>query len=276
MMKINTRVQLNNNTTMPLFGLGVYQSNEGDECYNAVNWALQAGYRLIDTASLYANERSVGRAVRDSEINRSDVFVTTKLWNSDHGYDNALKAFDESMEKLALDYVDLYLVHYPVEGLRLETWKAMEVIAKDERCKGIGVSNYMSWHIDELLEHCTIKPTVNQIELSPFCFEARRETVDRCREENILIQAYSPLVRTRKFDDPTLQSLAKQYNKTPAQILVRWALEEGLSVIPKSTKKSRIEENSSVFDFSFTEEDMRLLTKLNENYIVAWDPTKTP
>ncbi len=275
-MEIDTRVELNNKTYMPLFGLGVFLAQEGEECQQAVEWALEAGYRLIDTASFYGNEQSVGAAVQNSKVAREDIFVTTKLWNSDHGYDKALRAFDESISTLGLDYVDLYLIHYPVEGLRLDTWKAMEVIAKDERCKAVGVSNYMSGHLEELLNVCTTAPAVNQIELSPFCFESRREIVDLCRSENIILQAYSPLARTRRFDHPPLVALADKYRKTPAQILVRWALQKDLSVIPKSSSKNRIEENANIFDFAISAEDMKVLAGFDENYIVAWDPTLTP
>ncbi len=276
-MNKNTKIQLNNGKEMNAFGLGVYLSKEGDECINAVNWALQEGYRLIDSAALYENEASVGQVVKESGIDRADIFVTTKLWNSDHGYDNTLRAFDQSMEQLNLDYVDLYLVHYPVEGKRLDTWKAMERIAEDGRCRSIGVSNYMSWHLNELLANCNIPPAVNQVEMHPYCFGAeRKKTVELCREQKIIIQAYSPLVRAKKMDDPPLLSLAEKYGKTPAQILVRWALQEGFSVIPKSSKEHRIKENGEVFDFEITTEDMEQIRNLNENKIVCWDPTQTP
>ncbi|MEL6867462.1 MAG: aldo/keto reductase [Bacteroidota bacterium] len=275
-MTIDKRIKLHDGQEMPLFGLGVYLSEEGSECYDAIKHALDAGYRLIDTAAFYKNEKSVGQAIRDSHIDREDIFVTTKLWNTHHGYDKALRAFDKSMAALGLDYVDLYLVHYPVQGIRKETWRAMEQILSDGRCRSIGVSNYMERHLRELLDHCEHRPTVNQIELHPYCFESRRETVELCRQEEIVIQAYSPLLRTRRFDDPKLLALAHKYQKTPAQILIRWALEENISVIPKSSNGLRIRQNADVFDFSISSEDMERLRLFNENFIVCWDPEETP
>lgn len=277
MLKIDTTTSLNNGKEMPLFGLGVYQVEEkGDSCYNAVRWALDAGYRSIDTAKLYANESAVGRAVRDSGIPRDQVFVTTKLWNTDHGYDNTLKAYDKSLTTLDLDYIDLYLVHYPVFGPRLETWKAMEEISQLSSCHAIGVSNYMPQHMNELLANCTIPPAVNQIELSPYNFKYRNEIVTLCRSNNIQLEAYCPLTRAKKLADPKLVVMAQKYGKTTAQILVRWALEEQIVVIPKSSNKGRIEENANVFDFEISEEDMETLNGFDEQLITSWDPTDAP
>ncbi|MEM9919402.1 MAG: aldo/keto reductase [Bacteroidota bacterium] len=273
-LQIDTRRPLVNQYSMPLFGLGVYLSKEGDECYHAVQAALAQGYRLIDTASFYENEESVGRAVRESGIPREEIFVTTKVWNDDHGYDATLRAFDKSMKELALDYVDLYLVHYPVSGKRLDTWKAMERIAEGGRCKAIGVSNYFVKHLEELYQHCHIPPTVNQIELSPYCFESRIDTVSFCRDKGIIVQAYSPLVRTQVFNDPPLVALAQKYDKTAAQILIRWALQENISVIPKSSNPKRIRANADVFDFHLSDEDMRHLKSLDKNLFVCWDPAE--
>ncbi len=262
---------------MPALGLGVYLAEEGNECLQAINWALKDGYRLIDTAAFYENEQSVGQAVKESSIPREELFVTTKLWNSDHGYDKTLRAFDKSMAEAGLDYIDLYLVHYPVENLRLDTWRAMEQISKDERCRSIGVSNYLSWHLQELLDNCTVPPAVNQIELHPYCFgDERQKTVELCQEKEIIVQCYSPLVRARKFDHPELMALAKKYEKTGAQILVRWALQMGFSVIPKSVKQHRIQENGDVFDFEISGLDMEQLNGFNVDELVCWDPSKTP
>ncbi len=274
-LKVDTRITLNNGIEMPLFGLGVYASNEGQQCKNAVRWALDTGYRLFDTASLYENEKSVGETVRESHIPRAEIFVTSKLWNSDHGYDNTRWAFDESMDKLGLDYMDLYLVHYPVAGIRQETWKAMEKIAASGRCKAIGVSNYLTNHLQELLANCNIPPTVNQIEMSPFCYRSRIDTVNMCQEKNIVVQAYSPLVRMRRSEHPSLKKLANKYKKTVPQILIRWSLQHGFSVIPKSSNQARIQQNADVFDFELSDGDMETLDGLDEGFIIDWDPSVT-
>ncbi len=274
-LKIDTRITLNNNTKIPLFGLGVYLSSEGQQCKNAINSALDAGYRLIDTASFYDNEESVGEVIRESNIPRAEIFVTSKLWNSDHGYDNTLRAFDKSMDRLGLDYMDLYLVHYPVAGIRQETWKAMEKIAASGKCKAIGVSNYLTNHLQELLSNCNIPPAVNQIEMSPFCYRSRIDTVNLCRENNILVQAYSPLVRMRRNEHPGLVKLANTHGKTVPQILIRWALQHGIPAIPKSSNPSRILQNADVFDFELSDEDMEILDGFDEGFIVCWDPSVT-
>ncbi len=275
-MKIDSTITLNNGVKVPLFGLGVYLTKEGSECYNAVKTALDLGYRHFDTASFYENEESVGRAVRDSSVDRSEIFVTTKLWNADHGFDETLKAFERSLKKLDLGYIDLFLVHYPVQHKRLDTWKAMEKILESGNCKAIGVSNYLAHHMTELLKNCNITPAVNQIELSPYCFESRADIVNLCRANNIAVEAYSPLVRTKRFDDPKLIEIAKRYGKTPAQILIRWALQENIIVIPKSSNPKRIQENADVFDFSISATDMDSINAFDENLIVCWDPMKTP
>ena len=261
---------------MPYFGLGVYLSSEGTECMDSITHALNQGYRLIDTASFYANERSVGEAVRNSGLDRKQIFVTTKVWNSDQGYDNTLKAFEDSYDKLNIDYVDLYLVHYPVKDKRKDTWRAMERLAEEGVCKAIGISNYMKHHLQEILSHCNIPPAVNQIELSPFCYESRKPTIELCAENDIVIQAYAPLTRGRKLKDQYLNKLSEKYAKTPAQVLLRWALEHGFSVIPKSSKKLRIEENSAIFDFALGADEVIQLQELESDFLVCWDPMETP
>ena len=275
-MQIDTTTILNNGIIMPLFGLGVYLSEEGTECYNAVQTALDLGYRHFDTASFYDNEKSLGKAIRDHSVDRSEIFVTTKLWNADHGYDKTLSAFEKSLKNLDLDYIDLFLIHYPVENIRMETWKAMEKILESGDCKSIGVSNYMTHHMEELLANCNIPPAVNQFELSPYCYQSRADIVSLCRENNIAVEAYSPLVRTKRFDDPKLLAFAKKYGKTPAQILIRWALQENIIVIPKSSNPIRIKENADIFDFSISETDMELINNFDENLIVCWNPMETP
>jgi diketogulonate reductase-like aldo/keto reductase len=274
MKKIDSRVKLNNGIEMPYFGLGVYLIHSGEETFRAVQHALNVGYRLIDTARMYDNEEDVGRAVQESSIPRSEIFVTTKLWNSDHGYDKALRAFQRSLEALRLDYINLYLIHWPVEGLRRDTWRALETVLEEGKCRAIGVSNYTIPHLKDLLGKARIVPAVNQVEFSPFLYQ--KELFDFCREQGIQMEAYSPLTRGKKFKDKTLRTMAEKYDKTAAQILIRWALQHDLVVIPKSSHPGCISENADVFDFLISEEDMLKMDKLNENFRVSWNPTRIP
>ena len=269
-LKIDTRVRLNNGVKMPVFGLGTYLSRSGREAKESVLFALEIGYRLVETASIYGNEKDIGEAVRKSGIPREEVFVTTKLWNSDHGYKRSLAAFEESLKNLGLDYIDLYLIHWPVEGLRNDSWKAMEKILKDERCLSIGVSNYMTWHLEELFKKSSTVPTINQVEFSPYLY--LKDLLDFCSSHKIQLESYSPLTRGYKLNDTKLQDMASKYNKTPAQILIRWALQKGVVVIPKSSNKERIKENADVFDYELSEEDMNTLDSLNQNLRTSWYP----
>jgi diketogulonate reductase-like aldo/keto reductase len=271
---IETRVELNHGGSIPVFGLGVYETGPGDGTMNAVAWALEAGYRHIDTAALYGNEREVGDAIRRSGLPREDIFVTTKLWNTDHGYDRALRAFEVSIGELGFDYVDLYLIHWPVEGLRRDSWRALETLLENRRCRAIGVSNYTVTHLEELLGLCHTPPAVNQVEFSPFLYQ--KGLLDFCRSHDIRLEAYSPLTKGTRLEDPRLAAVAGRYSKSPAQILIRWALQHDLVVIPKSADEHRIRENAAVFDFELTEEDMSALDAMNENLHTTWDPTDAP
>lgn len=273
-LNIKSTVKLNNNVSMPIFGLGVYLSESGDETRVAVSEALEAGYRHIDTAKFYQNEKDVGLAVKQSGIPRNEIFITTKLWNSDHGYDKAIKAFDRSLEQLDLEYIDLYLVHWPVTGLRNETWKAMEKIANSGKCRAIGVSNYTVRHLKELLKFAEIIPAVNQVEFSPYLYQ--KELFDFCKNNNIQLEAYSPLTQGQKLKDPMLVNIAQKYNKTTAQVILRWAIQHSIVIIPKSVTKARIIENADIFDFNISDEDMNKLDNLNEDFRVCWDPTNNP
>lgn len=273
-LAIDTRVDLSHGGRIPVFGLGVYQTGPGKGTVDAVTWALEAGYRHIDTAVLYANEREVGEAVRASGIPREEIFVTTKLWNSDHGYERALKAFDESIGRLGLEYVDLYVIHWPVEGLRRESWRALEQIHEDGRTRAIGVSNYTVTHLEELLGQCKTPPAVDQVEFSPFLYQ--RELLEFCRSHDIRLEAYSPLTKGLKLGDERLVSLAEKYGRSVAQIMIRWALQHDLVVIPKSANKGRIEENAAVFEFELSGDDMSYLDGLHENLHTTWDPTEAP
>jgi diketogulonate reductase-like aldo/keto reductase len=275
-MDIKTRISLNNGVEIPVVGLGVYQSPIGEVTQNAVRHALDAGYRHIDTARVYRNEPDVGIAVAGSGIPREEVFITTKLWNADQGYEPTMAACEKSLERMNLDYVDLYLIHWPVEGLRLESWRAMEKLLSEGRCRAIGVSNYMVHHLEELLENSETVPAINQIEMSPFNYLLRIETIKLCRERDIKIEAYSPLTQGQKLDDHRLIEIAGKYNKSTAQILIRWSLQKDFIVLPKSVHQDRIIENAAVYDFNISAEDIEILDGLNENLVTGWDPTNAP
>ncbi len=270
MMDINSKAKLNNSIEMPYLGLGLWEARAGKETQNAVMWAIEAGYRHFDTAAIYLNEEDLGIAIRRSDIPREQFFITTKLWNDDQGYDSTLKAFDESLRKLDMDYVDLYLIHWPVKSKRKESWKALEKLYREGRCRAIGVSNYMINHLEEMFEYAEIIPAVNQVEFSPFLY--KKELLDYCNSRNIQLEGYSPLTRGKKLDNPVLKKIAKKYNKTTAQVILRWFLEHKIVVIPKSVRKEKIFENADIFDFSFSQEDMKILDSLNENFRVCWNP----
>jgi len=261
---------------IPVLGLGVYKSEPGPVTRDAVLDALRLGYRHIDTAAVYNNEADVGDAIAASGLDRSEVFVTTKLWNDDQGYDKTLVAFDRSLELLGLDYIDLYLIHWPVPELRLDTWRAFERLTLDGRVRDIGVSNYLRRHLEEILEHAAVVPAVNQIELSPYNYRSRRDILDLCQENNILVEAYSPLTKGRKLGDPVLAEIGARYGKTPAQVLIRWGLDKGFVVLPKSVHAHRIGENYNVFDFSLSADDQERLDGLDEGLATGWDPTDAP
>ena len=245
-MQQQPTVKLNNGVEMPLLGLGVYDMYE-QEAEKAVNTALEIGYRLIDTASMYRNEKEIGNAIRSSKVPRADIFVTTKLNNTDQGYDAALKAFDTSLKKLQTDYIDLYLIHWPIKPKRKETWKALEKIYTQKLVKSIGVANYLVPFLEELELYGAVVPALNQVEFSPYLFS--ESMLQYCRQHHIQLQAYSPLVRGKKMNDPRLLKLAEKYHKTPAQIILRWNIELGVSPIPKSVSPARLLENFSIFDF---------------------------
>jgi diketogulonate reductase-like aldo/keto reductase len=273
-LTINSTVTLAGGVDIPRLGLGVYQTPSGRPARDAVRHALECGYRHIDTAALYGNEADVGAAVRDSALPREEVFVTTKLWNDDHGYNAALSAFEESRRRLGLEFVDLYLVHWPVAGLRVESWRALETLQRDGRCRAVGVSNYTVEHIEEVLETGEVGPAVNQVEFSPFLYQ--RELLKHCHARGIRLEAYSPLTKARRLDDETIAAVGERCGKTPAQVMIRWALQHDVIVIPKSANAGRIRENADVFDFELSEEDMAVLDGLDEGLRTSWDPTGAP
>jgi methylglyoxal/glyoxal reductase len=263
-------VTLNNGVQMPMLGLGVYAPRHNQEVRQAVEWALEAGYRHIDTATIYGNERDVADGLAASGLPRDAVFVTTKVWNDDQGFDHTLRAFDQSLNKLRLDVVDLYLIHWPVRAHRRATWLALERIYAEGRVRAIGVSNYYPAHLDELFTYAGITPAVNQFEFSPYCHLP--DVLDYCHQKNIQPEGYAPLVRGQKCNDPRLVAIAERYGKTTFQVLVRWSLQHGVVTIPKSVKQNRIRENIDVFDFVITPDDMALLDTFHDNTRVGWDP----
>lgn len=263
---------LNNGISMPILGLGVWKTKSGKECKEAVLNALEAGYRHIDTARIYDNELDVGQAIRESGIPRKEIFITTKLWNADQGSDKTRKALENSLDRLGIDFVDLYLIHFPVTSKRMDSWKELEKLYHDKLCKAIGVSNYTIIHLTELLKNSQITPAINQVEFHPFLNQIH--LLEYCKKHKIQLEAYSPLAHGQKIEDPTIAKIAQKYDKTPAQILIRWAIEQKIVVIPKSIKKERIIENSKVFDFAISEEDMKILNSLNEDFRTCWDPSE--
>jgi diketogulonate reductase-like aldo/keto reductase len=264
----NVQLTLNSGTSIPQVGLGVWQS--GGRTKPAVLAALAAGYRHVDTAAVYGNEAQVGAALAESGIARDQLFVTTKLWNQDQGYDKALAAFDTSLKRLHLDYVDLYLIHWPVAQLRLDSWRALERLFADKRARSIGVSNFLLPHLLELEGAAKVLPAVNQIELTPFL--QRRETVERCQKLGIKLEAYSPLTRGKRLDHPVLLELSAATKRSPAQVMLRWGIQHGFVVLPKSVTPTRIEENAAVFDFTLNADAMQRLDALEEGLVTGWNP----
>lgn len=272
-------ITLNNGIKIPQLGLGVFLIPD-NKCPSILKHAFEDGYRLIDTAAIYANEEGVGRAIQNSEIPREDIFVTTKLWNNNHGYDNALKGFEESLSKLKLDYVDLYLIHWPCpqKDLYIQTWKALEALYKDGRVKSIGLSNFNPDHMDRLLQKAEIVPSVLQIEIHPLF---RQEGVRKyAKAHGIQVESWYPLGGQESKDEllslPILNEIARKYNKSPAQIVLRWHIQLELVVIPKSSNLDRIKENCSIFDFELTHEEMASISSLDRGERLGFDPEEFP
>ncbi|AXT13358.1 aldo/keto reductase [Bacillus velezensis] len=271
---LQAKATLHNGVEMPWFGIGVFKVEEGAELVNAVKTALVHGYRSVDTAAIYGNEEGVGEGIRqglqEGGLKREDIFVTSKVWNADLGYEETLKAFDTSLEKLGLDYLDLYLIHWPVEGKYIDAWRALETLYRDGRIKAIGVSNFQIHHLKHLMKETEIKPMINQVEYHPRL--TQKELLAFCTEQGIQLEAWSPLMQGQLLDHPVLQEIAEKYGKSAAQVILRWDLQNGVITIPKSTKKHRIEENANVFDFELSADDMKRIDDLNENLRVGPDP----
>ncbi|MBT2678008.1 aldo/keto reductase [Bacillus sp. ISL-35] len=270
MASIFDKIKLHNGVEMPVLGLGVYKVEQGTQIEETIHTALEYGYRLIDTASFYQNEEGVGRAIRNSSIPREELFITTKVWNSEQGYDNTLRAFDESMERLGLEYLDLYLVHWPVKGMYVDTWRALEKLYQEGRVKAIGVSNFKIHHLQDLLSQCKERPVINQVELHPLL--AQTELQNFCRQNDIRVEAWSPLSRGRFLDERVLGSIADRHGKTPAQVILRWHLQHEIIPIPKSVTPSRLKENADVFDFQLSQQEMAEIDDLNKDQRFGADP----
>ncbi|GGH19245.1 aldo/keto reductase [Paenibacillus segetis] len=267
-------VTLNNGVKMPWLGLGVYKAQEGDEVVRAVKSAIQVGYRSIDTAAAYHNEEGVGQAIaeaiQENGLSREDIFVTTKVWNTMQGYETTLEAFETSLSKLNLDYIDLYLIHWPVGGKYKDTWRALEKVYKEGKVRAIGVSNFNIHHLEDLLTDAEVVPAVNQVEFHPQLFQ--KELLEYNHDKGIQLEAWSPLGQGKLIEDESLKAIAAKYGKTPAQIILRWDLQVGVITIPKSVNEHRIAQNADIFDFQLDGEDMAAIEALNQNKRFGSDP----
>jgi len=267
---LSSAVTLSNGVPIPWLGLGVFKSPPGQETEQAVRWALEIGYRHVDTAALYENEADVGRALGDSGVPRDKVFITTKVWNSDQGYEQTLKAFDSSRRKLGIDVLDLYLVHWPVRGKYKDTWKALEKLLADRKVRAIGVSNFLVHHLEDLLKSSSVTPVLNQVEFHPFLVQ--KELLDFDARAGIRHEAWSPLTRGRSLDNQVITEIARKHGKTSAQVVLRWDLQLGVVTIPKSVHRERILENSKLFDFELDAEDMARITGLDAGARIGPNP----
>jgi diketogulonate reductase-like aldo/keto reductase len=267
---IRGTVPLHNGVRMPYFGLGVFQIRDGEAVQKAMLHALSEGYRLFDTAAAYGNERGVGEALRESGLPRGEVFITTKVWNSDQGFDKTLRAFDASMEKLGIEQLDLYLIHWPVKGKFVDTWKALERLYSEGRTRAIGVSNFLQHHLEELMARSPQIPMINQLEFHPYLLQ--QPLLDFCRTYNIRHEAWSPLMKGRVAGIAELQTIGRKYGKEPAQVALRWCLQKGVVVIPKSSHADRISSNALVFDFQLSSDDIEAIDGLDRHTRLGPDP----
>lgn len=261
---------LHNGVAMPCLGLGVYLAKQGPQVVNAVKWAIEAGYRHIDTAAIYQNEVGVGQGIAQTGIARDQIFVVSKVWNDQQGYQQTLDAFDQSLQKLNLQYLDLYLIHWPVKNKYHHTWRALETLYQQGKVKAIGVSNFMQHHLEDLMQKAIVVPMVNQMEFHPFLVQ--QDLLNFCKNHHIQYEAWSPLMKGQILTKKPLIDLANKYQKTVAQLVLRWCLQKGVVAIPKSTNKNRITENANIFDFEITQADVAFIDGLDGNYRVGPDP----
>ncbi len=269
-LTINSTKLLHNGVEMPRFGLGVYKMTDKEAAVEAMVTAIQSGYKAIDTATVYDNEAEVGEAVRNSGVKRQELFITSKVWNTDQGYDETLRAFEASLKRLDFDYLDLYLTHWAIEGKYVETYRAIQRLYDEKLVRSIGVSNHHEHHLEKILATANTKPMVNQIELHPQLTQVPLRNF--CEKNDIVVTSWSPLARGRLLEDPVLAEVAQQHNKSIAQVIIRWHLQSDLIVIPKSVTPSRIQENAEVFDFSLTSEEMKMIDELNQDWRSGTNP----
>jgi methylglyoxal/glyoxal reductase len=271
---IQDKTVLNNGVEMPWMGLGVFKVEEGPELVNAIKSAIKLGYRSIDTAAIYGNEEGVGQGIREgiaeAGISREDLFITSKVWNSDLGFESTIEAYKTSLQKLGLEYLDLYLIHWPVEGKYKDAWRALETLYKEEKVRAIGVSNFQVHHLKDLLKDAEVKPVINQVEYHPRL--TQQEVKAFCRENGIQLEAWSPLMQGQLLDNEIITSIAEKHGKSAAQVILRWDLQNGVITIPKSTKENRIAANSAIFDFELSDDEMEQISSLNQNLRVGPDP----
>lgn len=282
MKDLDKKLTLSNGVGIPILGFGTYKMEDDEIVLNSVREAIKAGYRHIDTASFYKNEENVGNGIREglkhTGLKKKDIFVTTKVWNTEQGYENTLNAFNNSLQRLNMDYVDLYLIHWPVtkdyadtwQSRIKETWKAMEKLYKEGKIRAIGVSNFLVHHLEELMSNCEIKPMVNQIEFHPG--HNQKETIKFCKKHEIVVEAWSPLGRGVILENEFLSEIAKRYNRTIAQICLRWIIQQGIVALPKSVTLERIKSNFEIFDFELSEEDMDKITNMEPAGYSGSDP----
>jgi len=272
-MDIKT-VKLNDGNKIPHIGFGTWQIEDEDESSKLVKKAIETGYRLIDTAAIYNNEAGVGEGISGSKIAREELFITTKLWNDDQGYDSAFEALRLSLKKLNLNYVDLYLLHWPIKGKRLESWRALEELNIEGLAKSIGVSNFTVRHLEELTKNSKTLPSINQVEFHPFIYNEQKKLLEFCKNEGIVLQAYSPLAHATRMDNEAVKNMTTKYKKSYAQILLRWSLQHGVVPIPKSSNEERIKENLDICDFVIDENDMVVLNNLGDGTRTCSDPNE--
>lgn len=267
-------VKLNNGNSIPALGLGLWQIKDEDTFYAAVQAAFENGYRHFDTAQVYDNEQYLGEAWKKSGIKRDDIFITTKIWLKNFGFNHLEKSFDDSLTKLQTDYADLLLLHFPVTALRRKAWQALEKIQIAGKAKNIGVSNYTIRHLEEMQKYAKVTPQVNQVEMHVFLQQP--ELAKYCRDKGILLEAYSPIAHAKEMNDPAIKKIAKKHNKTYAQIMIRWCIEQGFVVIPKSVNPERIKENINIFDFELDKQDLDEIAQLDRNLRTCWSPVRVP
>jgi diketogulonate reductase-like aldo/keto reductase len=270
MLKFEDCAELNNGVKIPWLGFGVFEVPEGEEVIQSVLWALEAGYRSIDTAKIYRNEKGVGRAIKQSGVPREEIFVTTKVWNRDQGYQSTLAAFDASLKRLQLETLDLYLIHWPVKGKYVETWRAMETIYKSGKCRSVGVSNFMIPNLEDLKASSELVPAVNQVEYHPYLQSP--ELYEYCKQHGTMLEAWAPIMKGQVMQVPELIAIGEKYGKTPVQVSLRWVLQKGVIAIPKSVHRERIFSNKDIYDFELSAEDMQVIAGLDRGYRTGPDP----